>query len=132
MDLVIDANVFFAILIKEGVNYQILFREDLHLFAPEFLFTEFEEHKEEVLEKTKRTREEFFKLVEIIKSRIILIPLEELIEYVPKAEKISPDPDDMAYFAAALKMHCWIWSNDKKMKNQKKVEIISTSELLRM
>ena len=45
MDLVIDANILFSILIKYGNNEDLLFQEDLHVFAPEFLFEEFENIK---------------------------------------------------------------------------------------
>ncbi len=68
------------------------------------------------MRKTERTAEEFLRLVELLKRRIVIVPLEELVPYVDEAEKLSPDPDDMAYFALALKRNCAIWSNDKKLK----------------
>lgn len=130
MDLVVDANVVFAALIKDSVSYHLLFNEKYHLFAPEYIFTEFEKHKNELLDKTGRTTEEFFHLLTILKRRIILVPLEELTSYVEEAEEITPDPEDIAYFALALRLHCAIWSNDKKLKQQSKVEIYSTHELV--
>lgn len=129
MDLVVDANVLFAALIKDNFSYHLLFSGKFHLFTPEYIFTEFEKHKEEILEKTERTTEEFFHLLDILKRRISLIPLEELTEYVEEAEKITPDPDDMAYFALALRLKCAIWSNDKKLKEQDKIKIYHTHEL---
>ncbi len=99
MDLVVDANVLFSALIKEGFSHNLFFNENLHLFTPEYIFTELEKHKKELLNKTE------------------------------KAEEITPDPDDMAYFALALKLNCAIWSNDKKLKPQDKVEVYNTHEL---
>ncbi len=58
MDLIVDANVLFAILIKKGKTEEIILEEDLHLFSPEFLFEEFEKYKDELLQKTKRTEKE--------------------------------------------------------------------------
>ena len=78
MDLVVDANVLFASLIKDSITYNLLFSGKFHLFTPEYIFTELEKHKEEIIEKTKQTTEEFFRLLEILKRRIILVPLEEL------------------------------------------------------
>ena len=46
MDLVIDANILFAALIKESVTSELIFKNTLHLYAPEFLFSEFEKYKE--------------------------------------------------------------------------------------
>ncbi len=129
MDLVVDANVLFAALIKDSFSYNLLFSGKFHLFAPEYIFTEFEKHKIEIIGKTERTADEFFRLVEILKRRIIIIPFEELVTYVEEAEKISPDPDDMAYFALALKLNSAIWSNDKRLKGQDKIKVYSTYEL---
>ena len=132
MDLVVDANVLFAVLIKDSFSYNLLFSDRFHLFTPEYIFTEFEKHKEEILEKTERTTEEFFRLLEILKRKIVLIPLEELILYVNEAENITPDPDDMTYFALALKLNCAIWSNDKKLKEQDRIKVYHTHELKRL
>ncbi|MBI2664164.1 hypothetical protein HYX10_02375 [Candidatus Woesearchaeota archaeon] len=64
-----------------------------------------------------------------MKRRIVIVPLEELVPYVKEAEKLTPDPDDMAYFALALKLNYAIWSNDKKLKEQNKIKVYSTHEL---
>ena len=129
MDLIIDANVLFSALIKDSFTYNLLFNDTFHLFTPEYIFTELEKHKEELMNKTERTTEEFFRLVETLKRRIVIVPLEELVPYVKEAEKLTPDPDDLAYFALALKLNCAIWSNDKKLKEQNKIEVYNTHEL---
>ncbi|MFH0713838.1 MAG: PIN domain-containing protein [Candidatus Micrarchaeota archaeon] len=56
MDLVVDANILFASLIKQGKTIELLFNEDFRLFAPEFIIEELLEHEEEILQKSKRTR----------------------------------------------------------------------------
>lgn len=133
MDLVVDANILFSALIKDGLNYQFLFDDRFHLFTPEYIFAEFENHKEEIIEKTERTTEEFFRLIEILKRRMIIIPLEELTEYINKAEQITPDPNDFVYFALALKLKCAIWSNDKELKNKQNIiKVYNTSDLLNL
>ena len=132
MDLVVDANVVFSLLIKEGFNYFLLFSGRFHLFTPEYILTEFEKHKAEILKKTERTTEDFFRLLDILERKITIVPLEELAEYVPEAEKISPDPGDMVYFALALKLGCPIWSNDKRLKQQKRVTVYHTPELAKL
>ena len=129
MDLVVDANVLFSALIKDSFAYNLIFGDSFHLFTPEYIFTELEKHKEELLKKSERTDEEFFRLVETLKRRIVIVPLEELVPYVEEAEKLTPDPDDMAYFALALKLNCPIWSNDKKLKKQDKIKVYHTHEL---
>jgi predicted nucleic acid-binding protein len=132
MDIVVDANVIFAVLIRESFSNHLLFSGQYHLFSPEYIFTEFEKHKEELLEKTERTTDDFFRLIDILKRRIALVLLEELTEYVEEAEKLAPDPKDMAYFALALKLNCAIWSNDKKLKEQNKIKVYHTHELAKI
>ena len=129
MDLVIDANILFSALIKDSFTYNLLFSGSFHLFTPEYIFTELENHKEEILNKTERTDEEFFRLLETLKRRVIIVPLEELIPYVKEAERLTPDPDDMAYLALALKLNCAIWTNDKKLKEQDQIKVYNTHEL---
>ena len=74
--------------------------------------------------------ESFF---DVLKKKIILIPMEELLPYVDEAKKISPDPDDVAYIALALKLKCAIWSQDRKLKDrQNKVQVYSTEDLIKM
>lgn len=120
---------FFSALIKDSFACNLLFSSSFHFVTPEYIFTELEKHKEEILKKTERTNEEFFRLVETLKRRIVIVPLEELVPYVEEAEKLTPDPDDMAYFALALKLNCAIWSNDKKLKEQDKIKVYHTHEL---
>lgn len=132
MDLVIDANVLFSALIKDSFAYNLLFSGSFHIFTPEYIFTELEKHKEEILKKTERIAEEFFRLLETLKRRIIIVPLEELVHYIDEAEELTPDPYDMVYFALALKLSCAIWSNDKKLKEQGKVKVYNTHELSKL
>ena len=132
MDLIVDANVLFSALIKDSFAYNLLFSSSFHFFTPEYIFTELEKHKEEILKKTERSEEEFFRLLEILKRKFIIVPLEELVPYVKEAEKLTPDPDDIAYFALTLKLNCAIWSNDKKLKEQDKIKIYNTHELSKM
>ena len=131
MNLVIDANIIFACIIKQGKTHELLFNENLHLYTPEFFFAELEKHKNEITGKTQRSEQECAELFNTLKKKINLIQLEELLFTLDEAQKISPDPDDVAYFALALKLNCPIWSNDKKLKDQEKVTIITTEELSR-
>ena len=133
MDLIVDANEIFAALIKESKAYELIFDERLHLFTTEFFFAEFKEHSEEIREKTEKTEEELNHLLDVLKKKIMLVHMEELLPYVGEAEKISPDPDDVAYIALALKLKCAIWSQDRKLKEkQSKVKVYSTKDLVKL
>ncbi|MBI4895257.1 MAG: hypothetical protein HY831_02060 [Candidatus Aenigmarchaeota archaeon] len=47
-----------------------------------------------------------------------------------EVEKIFPDHNDIKYFALALKLNCGIWTNEKILKEQNKIPIYSTEELI--
>lgn len=56
---------------------------------------------------------------------------EEYSRCMPEAKKVSPDPDDVDFFALALKLDCPIWSEDRLLKEQEAVRVCSTSEILK-
>ena len=132
MDLVIDANILFSVLIKKGKTEEIIFEEDLHLFTPEFIFEEFTKYEELIREKTERDEGEFERLMDILKRRIKTICNEETEMYIKKAKEISLDEKDVDYIALALKLRCAIWSNDKELKKQKEVLVYSTEDLVKI
>lgn len=132
MDLVVDANIFFSVLIKSGKTEELMFNPSLHLFAPEFIFEEFIKYKDYIVKKTGRTDNEFNKLIGILRKRIKTISNEEIEKFIPKAKKICPDKKDVDYFALALKLNCSLWSNDKELKNQKEVVVYATHELFKI
>lgn len=130
-NLVIDANILFASLIKNGVTAKLLFSERYRYFAPEFLFEEFSKYEKVILKKTHRSRKEFETYLNIIKNRIDIISISQIQPFLKKAAEISPDPKDSVYLALAIKLDCSVWSNDRILKEkQSVVKILTTSEIL--
>ena len=71
-------------------------------------------------------------MFDFFENEIEFISFEGFRELLGKADQISPDSDDVHYFALALKSGCSIWSNDKALKRQTVVKVFSTSDLLKM
>ena len=130
MELVVDANILFAALIKVSATSDLIVDNSLNLVSVEFIFEEFEKYKDLIKKKTERTDEEFERFIEIIQKKIKLIPYEEFKSFMAEAEKISPDPKDTEYLALALKLNYVLWSNDKKLKTQNKLNVYSTEDLM--
>ena len=132
MKLIVDANILFSALIKDGLTAELLISDKLQLFAPEFLFTEYTKYEDLILRKTHRNEEEFNNFLEILKDQIFIVPKKEIMPFMDEADKISPDPKDTVYFALAIALKSKIWSNDKKLKqSQTKINVCSTEELLK-
>ena len=129
MKLVVDANVLFSALIKDSMTRRLFFEEGLELYAPEFLFEEFAKYKREIMEKTKRSEAEFEEMLIILRGRIAEIPSSGFGGSMKKALEISADKKDAAYFAVALALNAAIWSNDKRLKEQKVVRVLNTAEI---
>jgi len=132
MRLVIDANILFAALIKDGFTRKLLMERGEILYAPDYLMDEFSRKSSELEEKTGMPKEVLLrKLTEFIEiSDMIIIGEVELKEFIEEAKRINPDPKDVPYFALALKLNCPIWSADKRLKKQDKVRIIDTKEMI--
>ena len=132
MELIVDANILFAALVKESTTARLLFNPNLRLYCPEFVLEEFMKYSDFIIQKMKRTREEFVTIMHQLHQIITIVPQEDYQHYIEEAESISPDDKDVPYVAAALKLQCAIWSNDRRLKEQDKVIIYNTKEVLDM
>jgi predicted nucleic acid-binding protein len=136
MLLVVDANVVFSVLIKGGKTLDIFIlnraNKRFNFIAPEFLMVEVEKHAREIIKKTGLSSEELGKVLDFLEKEIEFISFEEFSEFCEEAEQISPDPNDVQYFALALKLNGAIWSNDKLLKKQLAIEVLSTGEVIKL
>jgi predicted nucleic acid-binding protein len=132
MKLVIDANVLFASFIKNNLTRAIMLKKPFSFYSPDYLVDEFFEHLEELADKTMISpRTLKGKVKELLRlSDIKLVEKRDFEEFLDNASKIIPDSDDVAYVALALKLNCAIWSNDKRLKEQNKVKVYSTEDLI--
>ena len=64
-------------------------------------------------------------MIDFIREEIKLLPIEEFEDAIEEAEIVSPDPKDVPYFALAIKFRCPIWSNEKRLRNQSRVAVLS-------
>ena len=132
MLLVVDANILFAAAIKDSTTAELMFSDRLELIAPEHIFSEFNEYRAEILEKTERSSADFDKFMFILWNRIGVVPHDETRGFITRAEEISPDPDDVQYFALSLKYGCAVWSNDGRLKGQSEVKVLTTEDLVKL
>jgi len=134
MKAIVDANILIAGLLKNGTTRKLLLQNNLELHTQEFIFTEFFNHIQELAKKAGMKERIFKDYAELLisESEINLIKIDNIKTNIQIAERISPDPDDVQYFAAALTLKCPIWSNDKALKKQNTVTIYSTTNILKL
>lgn len=133
MELVVDANIVFSILLKsEGKTADLLFCDNFVLFTPEFILDEIKKYEEEIIKRAEITKNEFNVFLNIIFSRIRIILKNEFEQLLNEAGRLCPDKKDLTYLALALHLNCSVWSNDKVLKNQNKVKVYSTDDLVKL
>lgn len=135
MRLVVDANELFAGIIAKGKELQswtldILFSDEVELFAPFRLLAELEKNRDEIRGKSGFSLRDFEAFVGIVKLRVRFIPLERFLDKAAEAKELAPHLKDVEYFALALKLDCSIWSQEKGFKKQSMVKVFSTSDLI--
>lgn len=135
MKLVIDANEVFSLIIAKGrgnasEKLDLLFSDEIKLFAPALLFAELERNQGIICEKSGFSETDFNVFLEILKLRMTVLTLAEFSSKLEEAEAICPHKKDAPYFAVALWLNCGLWSGEKVLKEQSKVEVFNTKELV--
>ena len=115
MELIIDAHELFSALIAAGRGRQtkkleILFSDNVKLYAPSLLFKELAKNSSEIKSKSGFSDNDFKEFVKDVKSRIEAVPIERFSDKLFEAKETSPHPKDIPYFALALALDCAIWS----------------------
>ena len=136
MELVIDAAVVFSFFKPESFTrglIKLLYGNGVGLFAPDFLLAEVLSRKDRICEFGGINKEEFTTSFILLGEVVGVVPKSEYERFLPEAkELLSEHPKDVPYFALALKLRIPIWSNEKRFKEQSRVEVLSTHELKRL
>ncbi|MBU1111373.1 MAG: PIN domain-containing protein [archaeon] len=133
MRIIIDSNVLFSALIKDSFTRKLIFEYDNSFLFPFYIFEEMQKHYDELLEKSGMSTADFNKLLKILLKKVKIVPTEVLLPYKEEALEIVKDIDisDVLFVACALAYaRSVIWSDDKKLKNQTKVQVINTKEFI--
>jgi predicted nucleic acid-binding protein len=128
--LVVDTNILYTYFWKNSFARNYMLRIPLILFSPEFALEEIKANRLDILKKTKISVEKFKILRTEIAMGVDFVSIEIYKEYLNKALNISPDPNDVDFFALALKLNIPIWSNDSALKKQNNVLVLSTIDIL--
>ena len=137
MRLVVDANVMFSFFRSESVVRTVILDPELkfglELFAPQLLLSQLDKHKSEICAKAGISGDEYKFPRGALETFVKVIPDKFWQDRKAEAsELLQEHPKDIPYFALALKLLCPIWSNEKLLKKQSAVEVLSTKELLEL
>jgi len=133
MRLVVDTNRIIAALVKDSTSRKILFSDKIDFLTIEITGQEIEEHRQELLDKTRLTDERLNLALSFLFSRIFVVSDIVVESKMDEAKKIMDalDPDDTPFIALALAVeNDGIWSDDKHFKQQNTIRIWETKDLL--
>jgi predicted nucleic acid-binding protein len=130
--LVVDANVLFSALLRDGTTRHIILHGGLDLHTPEALWDELERNRAYLLRKSGATEAAFDRLLELLRDRIASIPLEVIRPHLREAHRrLGPrERLDAPYVAAAMAIRGTVWSHDKPLARKAGVRCVTTRELL--
>ncbi|MEK6808387.1 MAG: PIN domain-containing protein [Nanoarchaeota archaeon] len=135
MHIIIDSNVLFSALIKDSLTRKIILDYDGELLFPVYIFQEYEKHRKELIKRSGMQNSEILHLINLVLRKVAIVPNDVLDSYKDEAFKIIKDidPDDILFIACALAYeNSIIWSDDKKLKNQSRVKILNTGEIIKL
>ncbi len=130
MDVVADTNVLFSFFNERSSVREISLSGVVLLYSPSFALAELERHKDDIMKRFSLDESRFNVAFGLLKSTVEFVPEEAYADAIPRAKDTSPDPDDVDFFALAIKLGLPLWSNDRKLKAQSDVRVFSTKELV--
>ena len=131
MQLVVDTNILISFFRENPVRFTILNAQllNLELYSPEHCWQELLKIRLSISKYCKLQSEQIDSIFEELKEFIKIIPDEFSKSFEQESKQIIHDKD-IPIFALALKLDCPIWSNEPAFKEQFKIKIFPTSELL--
>ena len=130
MKIVVDTNILFSFFWKDSHTKRLMINSNSELISSEFALEEIRKYYKEIITKAKISEDYFNEELRKLKLIVKFIKKEEYLNFVKVAEEISPDKKDAEFLALALKFSCYLWSNDSLLKNQNKVRVLSTEDLI--
>ncbi|MFT4261195.1 MAG: PIN domain-containing protein [Candidatus Woesearchaeota archaeon] len=130
MNIVVDTNILITFFWKENVFEKMIKKYKINCYSPEFALEEINKYQSIIIKKANISKKEFEDKRLELAIYVNFVSLEEYQSHFKQAIKISPDKNDVDFFALSLKIVSPVWSNDKELKNQTKIPVFSTGEIL--
>jgi len=134
MELIADSNRIIASLIKDGYSRKILLSRKFSFFTVKFGLNEVVKYKSLIKKKAQIDENEFNSLMDKLMSKITVLSEEDISkDSINKAIEIMKeiDVDNVVFIALSIEMqNIPVWSDDKHFKQQNKVKVYTTKQLV--
>lgn len=133
MNVIVDSSEIISAIIKDGKTREIIINSWPEFLMPLVVFEEIEKYESLLIDKSGLSKEEVWEIIKKLCKYITLIPDEVLRPYIYEGLKLigESDEEDSLFIASALAYQgSIIWSDDKHFKNQDKIKVYTTKELI--
>ena len=133
MKLVVDTNVIISALVRGGLTRDFIIENFNHdLITPAYIFKEISKYKEYICKKANINSEQFYLLLCLLFRHIEIINPSYYLNYLDEAKELigNIDKNDVPFLACALAFDCLVWSDDKHFKQQDKIKIYTTEDMI--
>lgn len=129
MKCVVDTNILFSFFKKDSLTRKFLLSSNKFI-SSSLALIELKKYAPLIISKSNISEKEFSVELNRLKKYVKFFPSNFYKKYLKQALIISPDKDDADFLALCIKMQFPLWSNDKDLKKQDKVTILSTEDLI--
>ena len=128
----VDANIVMGALLRDGATRHLLLSGGLNVHAPETLWGELDRNRAYLLAKSGATAAAYHLLMELLRTKITIVPVEALRENIGDAlARLGPKNSlDAPYLAAAIAIGGTLWSHDKRFSRTAQVPTVRTRDVL--
>ncbi len=133
MRLVVDTNILISFFRDNPVKSIISnsHKLSLELYSPEHRWKELLKISPLISKYSKLPLEQVNLVFEKLKNLVEIIPDESSKEFKKEAEQLTHEKN-VPIFALALKLNCPIWSNEPSFKQQFKVPVFPTRDMIEL
>ncbi|MFO8077644.1 MAG: PIN domain-containing protein [Thermoplasmatota archaeon] len=126
----VDTNILFSFFNAKSTARDISTRYHMLLYSPVFSLKELDKYKDVIMKRFSLTEMQYVLMMKFLQTVINFVEEKEYESFLPKAKRVSPDPDDIDFFALSFSLNCQLWSNDSLLKNQSLIDVLSTKDLV--
>ena len=132
MRYVLDVNIIISALIKHSTTRRIILESGFDFYFPSIAYSKIIKYKSYIMQKASLNEQEFLFILSKVLAHVTIVPHKEYMNYITNALKVMDkiDSEDSVFVATALALgDSVIWSDDKHLKKQNIVSVISTNDI---
>lgn len=132
MSLVVDSNVIFAAMLRDGATRGLLVEPPMPLLSPEWMLSEIRAHVPEISRRSGIGERDLALLLALLCENIEVVPEPEYAPQMARARGMTPqDPGDAPFVAVALSRACQgIWTQNTRHFEGTGIDVWSTARIL--